>query len=42
METKILSADDSIKDLEYQLFQEIRAEVQKAYRTYATKCRDNC
>ena len=29
METKILSADDSIKDLEYQLFQEIRAEVQK-------------
>jgi DNA mismatch repair protein MutS len=30
METKILTADDSIKDIEYKIFQEIRAEVQKA------------
>jgi DNA mismatch repair protein MutS len=29
MEAKILNADENIKDLEYQLFQEIRAECQK-------------
>lgn len=29
METKILSADDNIKDLEYKAFQEVRTQVQK-------------
>ncbi len=28
METKILSADENVKDLEYKLFQEIRAQIQ--------------